>query len=80
MPRPLELNEDRLFPMETGVRTIARELYGEAKSLAILSLPDLIRGYGPIKEKSVQDAKAHYAELARQLADPAPIPVPQAAE
>lgn len=37
MPRPLELHEDRLFPTETGVRAIARELYGEVKRLAILS-------------------------------------------
>ncbi len=37
MPRPLELNDDRLFPAETGVRTIARELYAEVKALPILS-------------------------------------------
>jgi indolepyruvate ferredoxin oxidoreductase len=35
-----------------------------------LSLPDRIRGYGPVKEKSVQDAKARYAQLAADLANP----------
>src|SRR5437899_85989 len=36
-------------------------------AIEILSLPDRVRGYGPVKEKSVQDAKARYAQLAADL-------------
>ena len=45
-----------------------------------LSLPDDIRGYGPVKEKSVADAKARYAQLAADLASPPPAPRQIAAE
>ena len=45
-----------------------------------LSLPDRIRGFGPVKEKSVQDAKARYAQLAADLANPPPAPRQIAAE
>src|SRR6202035_5624457 len=43
-------------------------------AIEILSLPDRIRGSGPVKEKSVQDAKARYAQLAADLANPPPAP------
>jgi indolepyruvate ferredoxin oxidoreductase len=43
-------------------------------------LPDRIRGYGPVKEKAVQDAKARYAQLAADLANPPPAPTQIAAE
>jgi len=46
----------------------------------ILSLPERIRGFGPVKEKSVQDAKARYAQLAKDLANPPPAPRQIAAE
>jgi indolepyruvate ferredoxin oxidoreductase len=49
-------------------------------AIEILSLPDRIRGYGPVKEKSVQDAKARYAQLAADLANPPPAPRQIAAE
>jgi indolepyruvate ferredoxin oxidoreductase len=49
-------------------------------AIEILSLPDRIRGYGPVKEKSVQDAKARYAQLAKDLANPPPAPRQIAAE
>jgi indolepyruvate ferredoxin oxidoreductase len=48
--------------------------------IELLSLPDRIRGYGPVKEKSVQDAKARYAQLAADLANPPPAPRQIAAE
>ncbi len=35
--RKLELNDDRLFPAEPAVRSIARELYREVRSLPIVS-------------------------------------------
>jgi indolepyruvate ferredoxin oxidoreductase len=77
-----KLERDLIAGYEKDVATVLTMLSPRSHDVAveILSLPDKIRGYGPIKEKSVQDAKARYAELARQLADPAPIPVPQAAE
>src|SRR5438477_1253210 len=50
-------------------------------AIEILSLPDRIRGFGPVKEKSVQDAKARYAQLAQDLANrPPPVPRQIAAE
>ena len=49
-------------------------------AIEILSLPDRIRGYGPVKEKSVQEAKARYVQLAKDLANPPPAPRQIAAE
>jgi indolepyruvate ferredoxin oxidoreductase len=49
-------------------------------AIEILSLPDRIRGYGPVKEKAVADAKARYAQLAADLANPPPVPRQIAAE
>jgi indolepyruvate ferredoxin oxidoreductase len=49
-------------------------------AIELLSLPDCIRGYGPVKEKSVQDAKARYAQLAADLVNPPPAPRQIAAE
>jgi indolepyruvate ferredoxin oxidoreductase len=49
-------------------------------AIELLSLPDRIRGYGPVKEKSVRDAKARYAQLAADLANPPPAPREIAAE
>jgi len=49
-------------------------------AIEILALPDRIRGYGPVKEKSVQDAKARYAQLAKDLVNPPPAPRQIAAE
>jgi indolepyruvate ferredoxin oxidoreductase len=49
-------------------------------AIEILALPDRIRGFGPVKEKAVQDAKARYAQLAADLASPPPAPRQIAAE
>jgi indolepyruvate ferredoxin oxidoreductase len=49
-------------------------------AIEILSLPDRIRGYGPVKEKAVSDAQARYAQLAADLANPPPAPRQIAAE
>ena len=43
-------------------------------AIELLSLPDRIRGYGPVKEKAVQAAKIRYAELTRDLVNPPPTP------
>ncbi len=39
-------------------------------AIELLSLPDRIRGYGPVKEKAVQEAKTRYAQLAADLVSP----------
>jgi len=49
-------------------------------AIELLSLPDRIRGYGPVKEKSVEDAKARHAQLAADLVNPPPAPRQIAAE
>jgi indolepyruvate ferredoxin oxidoreductase len=49
-------------------------------AIELLSLPDRIRGYGPVKEKAVRDAKARYAQLAADLVNPPPAPRQIAAE
>jgi indolepyruvate ferredoxin oxidoreductase len=49
-------------------------------AIEILSLPDRIRGYGPVKEKAVADARLHYAQLAADLANPPAAPRQIAAE
>jgi indolepyruvate ferredoxin oxidoreductase len=46
----------------------------------LLSLPDRIRGYGPVKEKAASDAKARHAQLIADLANPPPAPRQIAAE
>jgi indolepyruvate ferredoxin oxidoreductase len=49
-------------------------------AVELLSLPDRIRGYGPVKEKAVKDAKARYDQLAADLVNPPPAPRQIAAE
>ena len=41
-------------------------------AVELLSLPDRIRGYGPVKEKAISDAKVRYAQLSADLANPPP--------
>jgi indolepyruvate ferredoxin oxidoreductase len=49
-------------------------------AVELLSLPDRIRGYGPVKEKAARDAKARHAQLSADLANPPPAPRQIAAE
>ena len=49
-------------------------------AIELLSLPDTLRGYGPVKEKAAQAAKIRYAELTRDLLNPPPAPRQIAAE
>jgi indolepyruvate ferredoxin oxidoreductase len=66
---------------ERDVETALRLLSPMTIDIAIelLSIPDRIRGYGPVKEKSVQDAKARYEQLAKDLVNPPPLVTPQIA-
>jgi indolepyruvate ferredoxin oxidoreductase len=49
-------------------------------AVELLNLPDRIRGYGPVKEKAVADAKVRHAQLTADLANPPPAPRQLAAE
>src|SRR5580693_1048199 len=49
-------------------------------AVELLSLPDRIRGYGPVKEKAAKDAKARHAQLVADLANPPTAPRQIAAE
>ena len=49
-------------------------------AVEILSLPDRIRGYGPVKDKAVKDAKARHEQLTADLVNPPPAPRQMAAE
>jgi indolepyruvate ferredoxin oxidoreductase len=76
------LERDLIAGYEKDVATVLSVLSPLTLDTAIelLSLPDRIRGYGPVKEKSVRDAKARYAQLAADLASPPPAPRQIAAE
>jgi indolepyruvate ferredoxin oxidoreductase len=76
------LERDLIAGYEKDVATV-RSLLSPATidtAVELLSLPDRIRGYGPIKEKAVNDAKVRYAQLAADLANPPPAPRQIAAE
>jgi indolepyruvate ferredoxin oxidoreductase len=77
-----KLERDLIAGYEKDVATVLGLLSPLTLETAIelLSLPDRIRGYGPVKEKSVQAAKLRHAELAKDLATPPPAPRQIAAE
>jgi indolepyruvate ferredoxin oxidoreductase len=77
-----KLERDLIAGYERDVATVLGLLSPLTLDTAveILSLPDRIRGYGPVKEKAVQDAKARYAQLAADLVNPPPAPRQMAAE
>jgi indolepyruvate ferredoxin oxidoreductase len=49
-------------------------------AIELLSVPDLIRGFGPVKEKAARDARLRREKLAADLANPPPAPRQLAAE
>src|SRR4051794_28679750 len=77
-----KLERDLIAGYEKDVATVLGLLSPVTHDTAveILSLPDRIRGYGPVKEKAVHDAKARYAQLAADLVNPPPAPRQIAAE
>jgi indolepyruvate ferredoxin oxidoreductase len=77
-----KLERELIAGYERDVKVVLRVLSPLTLETAIelLSLPDRIRGYGPVKEKSVADAKARYAQLAADLVNPPPAPRQLAAE
>ncbi|MDP1883339.1 MAG: indolepyruvate ferredoxin oxidoreductase family protein, partial [Bradyrhizobium sp.] len=76
------MERDLIVAYEKDVATVLGVLSPVTLDTAIemLSLPDRIRGYGPVKEKAAQAAKIRYAELARDLVNPPPAPRQIAAE
>ncbi len=66
---------------ERDVGTVLRLLSPMTHDIAVelLSLPDKIRGYGPVKEKSIQAARTRYEQLTKDLANPPPLVTPQIA-
>src|SRR5438445_10705413 len=77
-----KLERDLIAGYEKDVATVLGLLSPATIDTAVelLSLPHRIRGYGPVKEKAVQDAKARYAQLAADLVTPPPAPRQLAAE
>jgi indolepyruvate ferredoxin oxidoreductase len=77
-----KLERDLIAGYEKDVATVLGLLSQVTHDTAveILSLPDRIRGYGPVKEKAVADAKARYEQLAADLVNPPPAPRQIAAE
>jgi indolepyruvate ferredoxin oxidoreductase len=77
-----KLERELIAGYEKDVATVLQLLSPLTLEIAIelLSLPDRIRGYGPVKEKAAQAAKIRYAELTHDLATPPPAPRQIAAE
>ena len=73
------------FPLATAVASsaafpIALSPVTLETAVELLSLPDRIRGYGPVKEEAATVAKARHAQLTADLASPPPAPRQIAAE
>jgi len=77
--RKLERNLIKGYEQDvvTAVKLLSPKTYDIAVEL--LSLPDQIRGYGPVKEASIAKAKARYEQLAKDLVNPPPMIAPQIA-
>jgi indolepyruvate ferredoxin oxidoreductase len=77
-----KMERDLIAGYEKDVATVLTLLSPVNADIAVefLSLPDRIRGYGPVKEKAVTDAKARYTQLAADLVNPPPAPRQIAAE
>jgi indolepyruvate ferredoxin oxidoreductase len=68
------MERELITEYESDVRAVLAKLSDQTApiALALLSLPEDIRGYGPVKEKSVTLARAKRAGLLKDLADPPP--------
>jgi indolepyruvate ferredoxin oxidoreductase len=75
------LERDLIAGYESDVEFLLGHLSPQTMQTAIelLSLPDRIRGYGPVKEKAVNDVRKRYEELKRDLINPPPPVAPQLA-
>jgi indolepyruvate ferredoxin oxidoreductase len=75
------LERELISEYEGDVRTVMAKLspQTERTALALLSLPEDIRGYGPVKEKSVAQARAKRTGLLKDLSNPPPLVAPSIA-
>jgi len=76
------MERDLIAGYEKDVATVLKLLspVNVDTAVELLSLPDRIRGYGPVKEKAAHAAKARHDELAADLASPPAAPRQIAAE
>ncbi len=76
------LERDLIAGYEKDVETVLSLLSDANHDIAVelLSLPDQIRGFGPVKDASVAAAKARYTQLAADLTNPPSAPRQLAAE
>ena len=60
--------------MKTGSSGLLQDLRDANYELAIeiANVPDIIRGFGPVKDENIEKAKARDEELAAQYGDGAP--------
>jgi len=72
-----KLERDLIAGYEKDAATVLALLSPATHDTAVelLSLPDRIRGFGPVKVKAINDAKARHAQLTADLANP-PSPAP----
>jgi indolepyruvate ferredoxin oxidoreductase len=63
--------------VEFLIARLSPQVIGTA--IELLSLPDRIRGYGPVKEKAVTEARKRYEQLMTDLINPPPLVAPQMA-
>jgi indolepyruvate ferredoxin oxidoreductase len=77
-----KLERELIADYEKDVAAVLGQLSSANADIAVelLSLPDRIRGYGPVKEKAASDAEARHAQLVADLAAPPPAPRQMAAE
>jgi indolepyruvate ferredoxin oxidoreductase len=77
-----KLERELIATYERDVATVLDLLSPATADIAVelLSLPDRIRGYGPVKEKAAKEARARHAQLVADLASPPPAPRQLAAE
>jgi len=84
---PFSYSEDRKLERnlikgyEQDVVTAVKLLSPKTHDIAVelLSLPDQIRGYCPVKEASIAKTKVRYEQLAKDLVNPPPMIAPQIA-
>jgi indolepyruvate ferredoxin oxidoreductase len=77
-----KMERELIAGYERDIETVLRLVSPANVDIAIelLSLPDRIRGYGPVKEKAVKDTRARYEQLAKDLVNPPPVTRQMAAE
>jgi indolepyruvate ferredoxin oxidoreductase len=80
--RDRRLERQLIEDYESNAAVVLAELspVTEKTAIEILSLPERVRGYGPVKEKAVRDVSARQAELLADLINPPSAPRQIAAE